>query len=349
MIRCSPNEAPVRFALGFLLLLVSGCGRGLLPKQARFTVGPCEGAAASFPRATWSVQPDPALRLGPAGSWDAVDVLNPSVVRFGPGLVNLYSGFDGAVWRTGIARSSEGVLWERAHDPILSPDPDSWEGDYIAANGAALAGAGGLRYWYQAGPRNATQIGLAISNDGKIWRKEPSPVLEVGATGRWDESAIGDPYVISCGSTFYLYYLGQNRFGVQRLGVARSSDGVRWQKSHLNPILETGGPDEFDERGLGEPAVFATASRFLMLYVGRDDQEERKLGWAESDDGVTWEKSRELDIFEGPVPWSTRVVCDPTILIQNNELFVWFGGGDVASPDENLNGQIGLAKFGPIE
>jgi hypothetical protein len=27
---------------------------------------------------------------------------------------------------------------------------------------------------------------------------------------------------------------------------------------------------------------------------------------------------------------------------------VWFGGGDVASPDENLHGQIGLAILRPV-
>jgi len=27
---------------------------------------------------------------------------------------------------------------------------------------------------------------------------------------------------------------------------------------------------------------------------------------------------------------------------------VWFGGGDAASPDENLNGQIGLAILRPV-
>ena len=34
---------------------------------------------------------------------------------------------------------------------ILSPDPQTWEGDYIAANGSALYDEGRYLYWYQAG------------------------------------------------------------------------------------------------------------------------------------------------------------------------------------------------------
>ena len=168
------------------------------------------------------------------------------------------------------------------------------------------------------------------------------PVLESGPPGSWDESALGDPYVFACGSEYYLYYLGQNRLGVQRLGVARSLDGVVWQKSHLNPLLEPGGDGEFDERGLGEPAVFKTADAYWMIYVGRDSSEKRALGWARSPDGVVWEKVPSLGIIEGQQPWDAAVVCDPSVWFDGS-LKIWFGGGDRTSPDENLNGQIGLA------
>jgi hypothetical protein len=36
------------------------------------------------------------------------------------------------------------------------------------------------------------------------------------------------------------------------------------------------------------------------------------------------------------------VICDPTVIAAGDRVTVWFGGGDVASPDQNLHGQIGL-------
>ena len=82
---------------------------------------------------------------------------------------------------------------------------------------------------------------------------------------------------------------------------------------------------------------------YWMLYTGRDRAEFRRIGLARSRDGVKWERSDAAPILAGEQPWNSRVVCDPSINIVHNEIRVWFGGGNVARPDERLNGQIGLA------
>ena len=323
-------------------LVCAGCAA---PKQAVFTVEGCLAVAFDPPDdLSAAVVAAPVLSPGPEGEWDAVDVLNPSVVRFGGAYFNLYSGFDGAVWRTGAATSSDGLAWQKsAANPVLEPDPSTWEADYIAANGAAVEHGGELLYWYQAGPRGETEIGLARSRNGGTFDKHPEPVLRPGPARSWDETAVGDPYALRCGDAFYLYYLGQNRFGVQRLGVARSADGVRWSKSHRNPLFEPGGKGEFDERGLGEPAVYRGPGGFRMLYTGRDGEEHRALGWAVSQDGVDWRKAPELGVVRGEQDWNRAVVCDPTFWFEPGRALLWFGGGNLPSPDEHLNGRVGFA------
>jgi len=227
----------------------------------------------------------------------------------------------------------------------LSPQPGAWEGSYIAANGAALLDSGRFFYWYVAGPRDRPEIGLAQSPDGKQWTRHPAPVLEPGPRGSWDERGIADPDVLRLGNWFYVYYLGQDRARRQRLGIARSADGVHWQKLRANPVLELGADGSFDENGLGEPAVWQSHGRYWMLYTGRDRKEYRHLGLARSIDGVTWEKLSGA--FSGGARWNDKVICDPSVLIEGDSIRVWFGGGDVASPDENLHGQIGSARLMP--
>jgi predicted GH43/DUF377 family glycosyl hydrolase len=200
-------------------------------------------------------------------------------------------------------------------------------------------------YWYQAGPRAAPKIGLAQSSDGQHWRKHPAPVLDAGPRGSWDERGVADPYVVRIGDSHYMYYLGQDRARRQRLGVARSPDGNRWEKLRSNPILELGADGAFDENGLGEPAVWQSHGRYWMLYTGRDRAEYRRLGLARSMDGVTWEK--RPGSFAGSERWNNKVICDPSVLVEGDSIRVWFGGGDVASPDENLHGQIGVASLIP--
>src|SRR5712692_5494991 len=256
----------------------------------------------------WSTRAEPVLTRGSAGDWDSVDVLNPSVIRQGDAYYNLFSGFDGKTWRTGLAVSSDGVSW-RKQARILAPDPGSWEGDSIAANGSALVDESGILYFYQAG--RVPRIGLARSSTGLQWQKAGAPVLDTGPRGSWDERGVADPYAIRAGKNYYLFYVGMDRARRQRLGVAMSEDGSTWYKLRSNPILELGGYGAFDEKGLGEPAVWTSHGYYWMLYTGRDLIEHRRLGLARSTNGVAWEKLPA--VFGGDQPWDSMVICDPTV------------------------------------
>ncbi len=145
---------------------------------------------------------------------------------------------------------------------------------------------------------------MAQSADGLVWNKRDRPVLDTGPRGSWDERGVADPYVVSFGDFLYMFYLGQDRAHRQRLGVARSRDGVEWTKLRDNPVLELGGPGEFDERGLGEPAVWTSSGWYWMLYTGRDRHEQRRIGLARSHDGVRWEKVGAGAIFAGGDDWN---------------------------------------------
>ncbi len=275
------------------------------------------------------------------------DVLNPSVVRGPDGLLNFYSAFDGRAWRTVLARSRDGAAWQPG-ETVLRPDPRTWEGSYIAANGTALLFEGQLWHWYEAGPRDALRVGLARSADGREWRREAGPVLERGPYMSWDERDVADPYAIRIGSYFYLYYLGQDRASPprQRIGVARSGDGIHWTKLVTNPVLAAGEPGSFDEAQTGEPAVFRFHDFYWMLYTGTDYTGRRRIGMARSTDGVAWRKLPA--VFGGTAEWNAKVLCDPTVLVEGEQVRVWFGGGDIASPDEGLHGQIGYGTLRPV-
>ena len=304
-------------ALGILLL--GGCGT-----YADFTLPPVAGGDPTLVF-RFVAQPEPVLARG--GFQDA---LNPSV----DGKMNLYSAFDGRTWHTALATTEDGVHWT-PRGIVLSPDPRTWEAGYIAANGSLL----GSRYWYEAGPKGRARIGVARQEQG-AWRKEPQPVLGYGPVGSFDESAAADPYVIRIDPYFYLYYLGQDRAVRQRIGLARSHDGLHWEKLRSNPVLEL---DLDTEAGLGEPAVWQSHGFYWMLLTVRNFDETRYLALARSIDGVRW--TRLPARYAGAQPWNSKVLCDPTVVVEGDTIKVWFGGGDVASPDENLHGQIGFGTL----
>jgi hypothetical protein len=308
----------LRISVALLGLFLLGCGR-----YGDFTLPPVPGGDPSL-TFQFAAHPEPAITRG-----EFADVLNPSV----SGSVNLYSAFDGHTWHTAASTSSDGGAHWSAPKIVLSPDPKTWEGGYIAANGALL----GDLYWYVAGPKDRPRIGLAKL---PAYAKHPEPVLDYGPSGSFDERAVADPYVIRIEPYFYMYYLGQDRAVRQRIGVARSTDGIHWEKLRANPVLDL---DLDHEAGLGEPAVWQSHGFYWMLFTVRNFDETRFLGLARSTDGVHW--TRLPVRYTGAQPWNSKVLCDPTVVVDGDKILVWFGGGDVASPDENLHGQIGFATL----
>ena len=327
------TAAAVAFASGFLI----ACR-----PYADFALPKPDGAVQDL-SLRLETRGEPVLIRGAAPDFDSVDALNPSIVRRGQAWFNFYSGFDGKTWHTGLALSGDGLTWQK-HGKVFSPDPATWEGGYIAANGSALWFRDEFYYWYQAG--GPPRVGLARSKDGKSWRREPQPVVGFGPRGSWDERATGDPYVIQAGGSLYMFYLGEDRARRQRLGIARSRDGIRWEKLRTSPVLELGEAGAFDENGLGEPGAWQAHGWWWMIYTGRDRQENRRLGAARSRDGVHWERAGVLTTPPGISDWMSKVVCDPHIEPgPNGSWQVWFGGGDVAHPAENVHGAIGYATL----
>ena len=104
-----------------------------------------------------------------------------------------------------------------------------------------------------------------------------------------------------------------------------------------------GSYESFDENGLGEPALWSMHGWYWMLYTGRARDEQRRMGIARSRDGLHWD--RLPDILTGGQAWNAKVACDPTVLVEGGRVRVWFGGGDVARPDENIHGQIGYGEL----
>jgi predicted GH43/DUF377 family glycosyl hydrolase len=293
-----------------ILLAFFSCGCG---KYANFTLPPPDAAGPKGPF-HWEASAEPVLSRG---DWDSGDVLNPSVIRYHGEYLNYYSGFDGSTWNTGVAASSDGIHWTK-RGKILGPD---------AGNGSAFVVGDQIFYWYQTGSPVEIALGKTV-------------VLKTGPRGSWDERGVADPYVIERNGELFMYYLGMDRARRQRLGVARSRDGVVWEKLISNPILELGDAGAFDEMGLGEPAVWSSGGWYWMLYTGRARGEKRRIGLAKSMDGVRW--SREPLVIEGTSDWDREVVCDPTVELLPEGVRVWFGGGDVPRPDQGLHGQIGV-------
>ena len=57
-----------------------------------------------------------------------------------------------------------------------------------------------------------------------------NPILELGAPGAFDENGLGEPAVWASHGWYWMLYTGRDRRENRRIGLARSRDGVRWER-----------------------------------------------------------------------------------------------------------------------
>jgi beta-fructofuranosidase len=158
-----------------------------------------------------------------------------------------------------------------------------------------------LRHW------NAS-VGHAVSRDLRNWRVLPD-ALHPGPEGVWDDGAIWTGSVVERDGTWYMLYTGintrerQEEAIVQRIGLATSTDLIRWEKHPQNPLVEAD-PRYYGQRALsplgpermwrdpwvfrhprtGEYHAFITAQTIEGPPDGRG-----VIGHARSSDLVSWE------------------------------------------------------------
>jgi len=233
------------------------------------------GYATSSDGTSWSKQWGPVLGVGGSGAWDEVWAGNPSVVGGDGAYLMYYAGRNVAgVVQIGVAYSSDGSSWNRNPlNPILKPGPAAWDASWVHAPcvlyDPSWPSSQRWKMWYIGFDSGfAARIGYATSSDGVIWTKYASnPVVDLGPSGAWDSAGVGDPTVLFDGSTYHMWFMGDN--GVSnRIGYATSTDGVAWNKFAGNPVVELGSSGSWDDAYAYGPTVLFKDGFYKMWYAG---------------------------------------------------------------------------------
>lgn len=245
-------------------------------------------------------QADVALPTGAPGTWDALNVETACVIKDGNQFKMYYMGYDTEdehAWfageaitlgSIGLATSSDGLVFTRhSSEPVFRPSPPTCEDltgvwDCWAVEGPWVIKRSANDYWMYYGASGSEDhgvteingIGLAYSDNGERWTREPlNPVLG-GAPDQWDRYHTIDPCVIIAEDCFHLWYHGGSRSTVAgyadfHLGYAVSDDGISWSKFIGNPILTHGSETSWTAHGIMAPCVIESPSP-VMYFHGLD-------------------------------------------------------------------------------
>ncbi len=156
-----------------------------------------------------------------------------------------------------------------------------------------------LMFYGGQGRDGHDRIHLATSADGDKWTAEGVVFAPEGV------NHVNDPSVVIVGEKFHMYYTRAKVGVTDTIALATSDDGQRW-KDH-GTILAPRDPPAWDSLLVGRPSVLYDGERFRMWFDGRADlplgapdaaapqsaDSRRYVGYAESVDGVYWQRRDE--------------------------------------------------------
>jgi predicted GH43/DUF377 family glycosyl hydrolase len=145
----------------------------------------------------------------------------------------------------------------------------------------------GEKFIMCASKRKNHSLVLLESKDGKKWINEKL-ILSGNTDGEWD-AMVNRGCILKKEDVWYLWFTGQSK-GKSAVGLAVSSDGTNFKKIIDKPVLvpET----EFEGNAVMNPCVMwdEEISKFRMWYAAGDNYEPDVICYAESLDGIEWDK-----------------------------------------------------------
>jgi predicted GH43/DUF377 family glycosyl hydrolase len=289
----------------------------------------CTFISGALAQALWEKQPvDPVLPVGPAGSWDESMAVATSVM-FDEGIYKMWYEGDGGF---GYATSIDGLVWSKhGNNPVLQPGPPGAWDEVDIDQATVVFAEGSYRMWYSGvDATNTNRIGLALSPDGIDWTKYGDhPVLDLGDPGSMDDHEVIHPCVIYENGLYRMWYNGHDGT-TQRILYAYSFDGVEWNRFTDHAMLEPGPPGSWDDSELGPMCVLPGQNAYRMWYTGWNQDQEFRIGYAWSPDGLLWRKNPLHNPVLGPGEpglWDDEIVALPSVILDGADFRMWYGGG----------------------
>lgn len=89
----------------------------------------------------------------------------------------------------------------------------------------------------------------------------------------WEKNCIEAASCVADGNYLYLFYAGGYNNEPQQVGIARSKDGIAWERLSDAPFLPNGGKGTWNESESGHPDIFRDkGGKLWLFYQGNNDK-----------------------------------------------------------------------------
>ena len=192
--------------------------------------------------------------------------------------------------RPGLARSSDGVHWQRVAGAHASGALFDYPADRIYAawpnafdDGARLV----LHYTTPTPDLAVFETRVATSTDGVTWAQEGllawgDGVRDYDAGGIVTRQVLANP--LPGGRRFLMVYTATDAAHRRAIAAAESDDGMTWWRLYDEPVFRVGAPGAWDAFGVAANRLVVANGRLFFYYYGfqslGNDDGQRGIGLA---------------------------------------------------------------------
>jgi hypothetical protein len=194
------------------------------------------------------------------------------------------------------------------------------------------------------------RLGVAVSDDAGItWKVVDEDIVPSGPAGSFDSGAIPSAAVLREGKNDYrMWYtaagnyvrFGEVNQGTLNIGMARSRDGIRWQKSAAPAMLAREEAAEPYEACLARPAILKLGDVYHMWFGvydmapgSRADPKipaaggSYRLEYARSADGVNWTRFPDQPVMPlTPGAFDSTSQTYASVVDMGDEIWMYYTG-----------------------
>lgn len=205
----------------------------------------------------------------------------------------------------------------------------------------SVISVGTKKYMYYCGWNQKTtvpyalSIGLAVADEGcdKFNKISNGPILDRSI---YHPISVSAPCVLYDGSDFSMWFISFTEWKPYNsrlepsfvINKTSSKDGISWD-AHSRICLDSSFPGE----SFARPWVIYHNNKYQMWFSKRgphnyrqSDGQPYQLGYAESIDGINWDRNYDLVFSEPKQDWASEMTCYASTVMHENINFMFYNG-----------------------
>lgn len=228
-----------------------------------------------------------------------------------------------------VYESIDGIEWDNGRCILKGVENSKWETE--VNRGCFLFHNNKWYLWYTGQHRKKSCIGLAISEDGYLYKRvQSTPVI--GATTSIEGKSVMNPCVIydNFNKVFRMWYAAGENYEPDVICYAESQDGIVWKKRN-EPIIKADLRIKYMKYKVGACDVLQNAEgNFCMAFIAYQNINVARIAIAYSKNGIdNWKLNPNNPIISpGKKKWDGHATYKPALFIdkENGNAMLWYNG-----------------------